>query len=209
MIGGAEALGDGDSLAPPRRPGVLVGVVCGEAGGALRESSALSWCRPAGGTMSAFPSPGLEAKGSSWMPPCVVGLVKGGVAATEEERWVESEAGGIGDGSGGCCSAVAVLPSPSPVKKDTVFLRFLRGGTSTTGEEGRGGGGEGGRLPAAVAAAPSGRLSVASPEAGGKTDRCHCRQDAIKTPTDMKQTRVKKTNLSGATPLHQPENPSP
>lgn len=67
------------------------------------------------------------------------------------------------------------LPSASPVKKDTVFLRFLRGGTSTTGEEGRGGGGDGGRLPAAETAAEvlSGRPLLASPKAGGKTDNCH------------------------------------
>lgn len=51
--------------------------------------------------MSAFPSPGFEAKGRSWMPPCVVGRGEGGVAATEEEeKVVESEAGVVGDGSG-------------------------------------------------------------------------------------------------------------
>lgn len=45
-------------------------------------------------------------------------------------RWDED-----GDnGAVGCCG----LASFSPVENETVFLRFLRGGTRTTGEDGRG-----------------------------------------------------------------------
>lgn len=56
--GGAEVLGE--SL--PRFPEALAGLVCGET--SFLDSSAF-WFRPGEGTMRAFPSPGLEAKGSS------------------------------------------------------------------------------------------------------------------------------------------------
>lgn len=65
ITGGAGDLGD--SLPALRLLGDLAGVVWGEMRGPLLVSS-VSWVRPDGGTMRAFPSPGLEAKGSSWMP---------------------------------------------------------------------------------------------------------------------------------------------
>lgn len=42
------------------------------------------------------------------------------------------------------------LQSCSAVENETVFLRFLRGGTRTTGDDGRGYGGEDGRLASAA-----------------------------------------------------------
>lgn len=77
------------------------------------------------------------------------------------DRRGDSPANCEGDGDGGavgCC----VLLSFSSVENETVFLRFLRGGTRTTGDEGRGYGGDGGRLLGAVAV--SALLSLASPE---------------------------------------------
>lgn len=117
--------------------------------------------------MRALPSPGLEAKGSSWMP--WVGRAEGvWVAVTGEsgslpgERRGDSPANCEGDGdSGAVCSCV--LLSFSPVEKETVFLRFLRGGTRTIGDEGRGYGGDGGRLVGA-AVVVSALLSLVSPK---------------------------------------------
>lgn len=63
ITGGAADLGE--SL--PRLTGDLTGVVWGEMRGPLLDSSISCIC-PDGGTMRAFPSPGLEAKGSNWMP---------------------------------------------------------------------------------------------------------------------------------------------
>lgn len=54
-----------------------------------------------------------------------------------------------GDGDRGA----AVLLSCSAVENETVFLRFLRGGTRTTGDDGRGYGGDDGRLGGAAASA--------------------------------------------------------
>lgn len=69
------------------------------------------------------------------------------------------------DGAVGNC----VLPSFSPVENETVFLRFLRGGTRTIGDDGRGYGGNGGRLvdAAAVSALPF----FASPERKSSFER--------------------------------------
>lgn len=53
-----------------------------------------------------------------------------------------------GDGDRG--AAGKALLSCSAVEKETVFLRFLRGGTRTTGDDGRGYGGEDGRLGGAA-----------------------------------------------------------
>lgn len=61
----------------------------------------------------------------------------------------------------GDTGAICVLPSFSSVENETVFLRFLRGGTRTTGDEGRGYGGDGGRL---VRGAVSALMSLAPPE---------------------------------------------
>ena len=114
--------------------------------------------------MRALPSPGLEAKGSSWMPR--VGRADGdGEAVTGEsgsllgERRGDSPACCEGDGDRGAVGSCALL-SFSPVENETVFLRFLRGGTRTMGDEGRGYGGDGGRLVGAVV---SGLLSLVSP----------------------------------------------
>lgn len=76
------------------------------------------------------------------------------------ERKGDSPATCEGDGDSGavgCC----VLLSFSSVENETVFLRFLRGGTRTTGDEGRGYGGDGGRLVGAGAV--SALLSLVSP----------------------------------------------
>ncbi len=74
------------------------------------------------------------------------------------ERRGDSPATCEGAGDSG---AVGNLLS-SPVENETVFLRFLRGGTRTTGDEGRGYGGDGGRLVGA--AVVTALLSLASPE---------------------------------------------
>lgn len=81
----------------------------------------------------------------------------GGLAG---ERRGDSPTTCEGEGDGGAAGSDVLLSSS--VENETVFLRFLSGGTRTTGEEGRGYGGEGGRLvdAAAVTALP---LS-ASPE---------------------------------------------
>lgn len=104
--------------------------------------SSESWVRPDGGTMRALPSPGLEAKGSSWMP-CVGradgvdAAVTGESVALLGERRRDSPTTCEGDGDS-CAVGSSVLLSFSPVENETVFLRFLRGGTRTTGDEGRG-----------------------------------------------------------------------
>lgn len=65
-----------------------------------------------------------------------------------------AESGGLAEGRGASLAACdeggdsgaagsGVLPSFSSVENETVFLRFLRGGTKTLGEEGRGHGGDG------------------------------------------------------------------
>lgn len=77
------------------------------------------------------------------------------------ERRSDSPASCEGDGDSGAIGS-SVLLSFSPVEKETVFLRFLRGGTRTMGDEGRGYGGDGGRLVGAAVA--SALLSLASPE---------------------------------------------
>lgn len=56
------------------------------------------------------------------------------------------------DGDGGAAGN-CILLSFSSVEKETVFLRFLRGGTRTIGDVGRGYGGEGGCLVGAVVSA--------------------------------------------------------
>lgn len=61
-----------------------------------------------------------------------------------------------------CAAGICVLLSRSPVENETVFLRFLRGGTSMTGDDGHGYGGDGGRLEGAVF--DSALPSLASPE---------------------------------------------
>lgn len=61
------------------------------------------------------------------------------------ERRAESPATCEGDGDSGAVGS-CVLPSFSSVENETVFLRFLSGGTRTMGDEGRGYGGDGGRL---------------------------------------------------------------
>lgn len=66
-----------------------------------------------------------------------------------------------GDGDKGAVDS-CVLLSLSPVENETVFLRFLRGGTRTMGDDGRGYGGDGGRFVGAAVA--SALLSLASPE---------------------------------------------
>lgn len=116
--------------------------------------------------MRALPSPGLEAKGSSWMP--LEGRDVGdGEAVTGESGCLPGEKKGDspdsweGDGDTGAVGS-CILLSFSPVEKETVFLRFLRGGTRTIGDEGRGYGGDGGRLLGAVFV--SGLLSLVSPE---------------------------------------------
>lgn len=53
------------------------------------------------------------------------------------ERRRESPANWEGDGDRGAVGSCGLL-SFSPVENETVFLRFLRGGTRTTGDEGRG-----------------------------------------------------------------------
>lgn len=77
------------------------------------------------------------------------------------ERRRDSDATCEGDGDSGAVGSCGLL-SFSPVENETVFLRFLRGGTRTTGEEGRGYVGDGGRLLGA--AVVSALLSLASPE---------------------------------------------
>lgn len=64
----------------------------------------------------------------------MAGRAEGGAAAARRES--EGDGGGRcnEDGDVGCCD----LASFSPVENETVFLRFLRGGTRTTGEDGRG-----------------------------------------------------------------------
>lgn len=66
-----------------------------------------------------------------------------------------------GDGDNGAVDS-CVLLSFSPVENETVFLRFLSGGTRTMGDDGRGYGGDGGRFVGAAVA--SALLSLASPE---------------------------------------------
>lgn len=53
------------------------------------------------------------------------------------ERRRDSPATCEGDGDSGAVGR-CILLSFSPVENETVFLRFLRGGTKTTGDEGRG-----------------------------------------------------------------------
>lgn len=53
-------------------------------------------------------------------------------------------------GGGDRGAAGSVLLSCSAVEKETVFLRFLRGGTRTTGDDGRGYGGDDGCLGGAA-----------------------------------------------------------
>lgn len=77
------------------------------------------------------------------------------------ERSGDSPASSDGDGERGAVCGCALL-SFSSVEKETVFLRFLRGGTRTIGDEGRGYGGDGGRLVGADVV--SVLLSLASPE---------------------------------------------
>ena len=84
-------------------------------------------------------SPGLEAKGRSTgrglAKAAVVRMDSGSWARTGERRraCAGEEAGGEAARGGGV--------SASSVEKDTVLRRFLRGGRSKIGEEGRGGGG--------------------------------------------------------------------
>lgn len=77
------------------------------------------------------------------------------------ERRRDSPATCEGDGDNGTVGS-CVLLSFSPVENETVFLRFLRGGTRTIGDDGRGYGGDGGRLEDAIVV--SALLSLASPE---------------------------------------------
>lgn len=90
-----------------------------------------------------------------------------GVAVTGEsvglpgERRGDSPATCDRDGDSGAVGG-CVLLSFSAVENETVFLRFLRGGTRTIGDDGRGYGGDGGRLVGA--AVVSALLSLASPE---------------------------------------------
>lgn len=77
------------------------------------------------------------------------------------ERRGESPLTCEGDGDKGAVDS-CVLVSFSPVEKETVFLRFLRGGTRTMGEDGRGYGGDGGLFVGAAVA--SALPSLASPE---------------------------------------------
>lgn len=86
--------------------------------------------------------------------------VTGESAGLPGERRRDSPATCEGDGDNGAADSCALL-SFSPVENETVFLRFLRGGTRTIGDEGRGYVGDGGRLEGTVASA---LLSLASPE---------------------------------------------
>lgn len=74
------------------------------------------------------------------------------------ERRRDSPATCEGDGDNGSADS-CILPSFSLVENETVFLRFLRGGTRTIGDDGRGYGGDGGRLEGTVVSA---LLSLAS-----------------------------------------------
>lgn len=107
--------------------------------------------------MRALPKPGLEAKGKSWMPCVGRAAMEGKSEGLLEERRLGSATDrdrGMWGSSG--------LVSSSSVENETVFLRFLRGGTRTTGDEGRGNEGDGGRLT--DAGETSALLSLASPE---------------------------------------------
>lgn len=64
--------------------------------------------------------------------------------ADSPRTWGDGDRGAAGNG---------VLLSCSAVEKETVFLRFLRGGTRTTGDDGRGYGGDDGRLGGAAVSA--------------------------------------------------------
>ncbi len=87
--------------------------------------------------------------------------VRGESGGLPGERRGDSPASCEGDGDNGAVGSCDLL-SFSPVENETVFLRFLRGGTRTIGEEGRGYGGDGGRLVGAPVV--SALLSLASPE---------------------------------------------
>lgn len=125
--------------------------------------------------MRALPSPGLEAKGRSWML---------WVGRTGKEREAEARDSldlperidspkPWGDGDRG--GAGKALLSCSAGEKETVFLRFLRGGTRTTGDDGRGYGGEDGRLGgAAVASALLLFASSVTERARGDSIRREC-----------------------------------
>lgn len=130
--------------------------------------------------MRALPSPGLEAKGSSWMP-CVDRadcVVAGESGSRPGERRGDSPAtcDGDGDGDSGAVCSCALL-SFSSVEKETVFRRFLRGGTRTIGDEGRGYGGDGGRLEGAVVL--SALLSFASPERNRTVFKSQTKHNAL------------------------------
>lgn len=73
--------------------------------------------------------------------------------------WGDGDRGAAGNG---------VLLSCSAVEKETVFLRFLRGGTRTTGDDGRGYGGDDGRLGGAAVSA---LLVLASSVRARESDR--------------------------------------
>lgn len=78
-----------------------------------------------------------------------------------------------GDGDRG--GAGKALLSYSAGEKETVFLRFFRGGTRTTGDDGRGYGGEDGRLGgAAVASALLLFASSVTERARGDSIRREC-----------------------------------
>lgn len=78
-----------------------------------------------------------------------------------------------GDGDRG--AGREALLSCSAVEKETVFLRFLRGGTRTTGDDGRGYGGDEGRLTdAAVVSALLVLASSVMGRARGDSVRIEC-----------------------------------